>query len=145
MKAFLSILVFQLFGFAVQAQNASLVVEIPQLTSAQGNLLISVFNSPDGFPENPDKASAISMTTVQQGVNKVIFDLAPGIYAVAVVHDVNGNGELDTNSFGLPLEPVGFSNDPTLMGKPTFDQTKFSVVAPTTTKAIKVKKLFTPL
>ena len=38
-------------------------------------------------------------------------DLAPARYAVAVYHDVNGNGRLDTVPPGLPTEPYGFSND----------------------------------
>lgn len=36
--------------------------------------------------------------------------LAPGDYAVVVFHDVNGNGVLDRGAFGVPLEPIGFSN-----------------------------------
>lgn len=139
---FISLLVS---GFSAFAQKAKLTVEVPQIASAQGFLLISVFKGPDGFPENPDKATAISSTTAAKGTNTVVFEVDPGMYAVAVVHDVNANGEVDTNSFGIPTEPIGFSNDPTLLGKPTFDQTKFSVVAPTTTKVIKVKKILVKL
>lgn len=133
-------------GVSALAQKATLVVEIPQLAIAQGFLLVSVFAGPDGFPEDPDKATAISSTSALKGTNTLTFEgLEPGEYAVAAAHDENANGEVDTNSFGLPTEPVGFSNDPSLFGKPTFEQTKFTVVAPMTKKVVKVKKLFTPL
>jgi uncharacterized protein (DUF2141 family) len=31
-------------------------------------------------------------------------DIKPGNYAIAVIHDENRNGELDTNMFGIPKE-----------------------------------------
>ena len=37
--------------------------------------------------------------------------LEPGLYAVSVTHDVDGNGHLNTGAFGKPEEPYGFSND----------------------------------
>lgn len=146
MKSVILFVVSVLLGAPAWAQKATLVVEIPQLAAAQGFLLVSVFRGPDGFPEDPDKAAAISSTSALKGTNTITFEgLQPGEYAVAVAHDENANGEVDTNSFGLPTEPVGFSNDPSLFGKPTFEQTKFTVTAPTTKKIVKVKKLFTPL
>jgi uncharacterized protein (DUF2141 family) len=35
-------------------------------------------------------------------------DIKPGNYAIAVIHDENRNGELDTNMFGIPKEGYGF-------------------------------------
>ncbi len=42
--------------------------------------------------------------------------LAPGSYAVAVLHDLNGTGRNDTNFLGIPTEDWGVSNNvrPTL-------------------------------
>jgi uncharacterized protein (DUF2141 family) len=37
--------------------------------------------------------------------------VVPGQYAIRLFHDVNGNGELDTNPFGIPIEPFAFSNN----------------------------------
>lgn len=50
----------------------------------------------------------------------LITDLPPGRYAVQVFQDSNGNGQLDLSPRGIPLEPVGFSGNPSLFGgKPT--------------------------
>lgn len=50
----------------------------------------------------------------------LITDLPPGRYAVQVFQDGNGNGRLDLSPRGIPLEPVGFSGNPSLFGgKPT--------------------------
>ena len=49
-----------------------------------------------------------------------LVDLPPGRYAVQLFEDSNGNGQLDLSPRGIPLEPVGFSGNPSLFGgKPT--------------------------
>ena len=45
-----------------------------------------------------------------------LSELPPGRYAVQVFQDSNGNGKLDLSPRGIPLEPVGFSGDPSLFG-----------------------------
>ena len=54
-------------------------------------------------------------------------DLKPGRYAVMVTHDENGNGKLDMNVMGMPLEGYGFSNNPAVMRKPTWQEAGFEV------------------
>lgn len=54
-------------------------------------------------------------------------DLKPGRYAVMVTHDENGNGKLDMNVMGMPLEGYGFSNNPAVMRKPTWEEAGFEV------------------
>ena len=44
-----------------------------------------------------------------------------------ITHDENGNGKLDTNVMGMPLEGYGFSNNPQVMRKPTWDEARFTV------------------
>jgi uncharacterized protein (DUF2141 family) len=39
------------------------------------------------------------------------LDIPPGTYALAVIHDEDMNGKLDTNWLGVPTEGYGFSND----------------------------------
>lgn len=38
-------------------------------------------------------------------------DLKPGVYALRIFQDLNGNGKLDTGWMGIPTEPYGFSNN----------------------------------
>ena len=48
-----------------------------------------------------------------------------GVYGIAVRHDVNGNGKMDTNPFGMPTEPFAFSNSAKgNMGEAKFCQKK---------------------
>ena len=63
---------------------------------------------------------------------KVDFDNLPdGEYAIALFHDINGNGKLDmkmNNLIGLPAEKYGFSNNAIpIMGAPDFETCKFEL------------------
>lgn len=51
-----------------------------------------------------------------------------GTYAVSLYHDQNDNDELDTNVFGVPQEPYGFSNDARgTTGRPDFEEAAFTL------------------
>ena len=48
-------------------------------------------------------------------------------YVVSLFQDANQNNKLDTRSFlglKIPNEPFGFTNNPSLMGAPTYDKCK---------------------
>ncbi|MEL6593163.1 MAG: DUF2141 domain-containing protein [Bacteroidota bacterium] len=67
---------------------------------------------------------------IKRKINSVDFslqtELEPREYAISVFVDLNGNGELDSNLFGIPLEPYGFYRDfrPTLSA-PDFEDCSF--------------------
>ncbi|MGA6828806.1 DUF2141 domain-containing protein [Nitrospira sp. NS4] len=53
-------------------------------------------------------------------------DIPPGTYAMAVIHDENMNGKLDTHLPGIPTEGYGFSNDAQgLIGAPSLSAASF--------------------
>ena len=57
-----------------------------------------------------------------------ISGVMPGKYAIAVVHDLNGNGKLDKTVIGMPKEPLAFSVIRTIpRGMPKFDACAFEV------------------
>lgn len=50
-----------------------------------------------------------------------------GDYALALVHDENGNGRMDT-FLGMPREGFGFSRDaPVRFGPPRFEDARFAL------------------
>jgi uncharacterized protein (DUF2141 family) len=58
---------------------------------------------------------------------------------VAVWHDADGDGELDSNFLGLPREPVGASNNATgRFGPPSFDDAAFDYRSATLRQTIRV-------
>ena len=57
-----------------------------------------------------------------------IFVPKPGVYALAIYHDEDGDGSFDRTGIGLPAEGYGFSNNPsTLAGLPSFKSVRLSI------------------
>jgi uncharacterized protein (DUF2141 family) len=53
---------------------------------------------------------------------------SPGVYVLAVYHDLNANRRFDRTGIGLPAEPFGFSNNPRVfLGMPDWDSVRLSV------------------
>ena len=69
-----------------------------------------------------------------------IFLPGPGVYALAIYHDENGNGSFDRSAIGLPAEGYGFSNNPpTLVGLPAFRSVRLAVPRSGMTTRIQMK------
>jgi len=112
------------------APQASLIhVEITGLRNDKGQVLCEIFSSPEGFPKDRSKAVARMKTDISGGHAVCEFPgLAAGTYAVAVFHDENSNGKLDTNFIGVPREGVGASNNAIRRwGPPKFSAAAFQL------------------
>lgn len=87
-------------------------VEIDGLHTDKGQVICSLYSSAEGFPKNYDKAFAHSKSAIVNRHGDCEFSgIQPGTYAVAVFHDEDSNGKLDTNFLGIPREGVGASNN----------------------------------
>ena len=66
---------------------------------------------------------------VVAGERTATFEGLPaGDYAAKAFHDVDGDGEMDANPFGMPTEPYGFSNNAVgNMGPASWDRARFTV------------------
>jgi len=103
-------------------------VQILNIRNSIGTVACALFESPAGFPaEYLSSATNIMVIKVRDTRARCDFvDIEPGTYALAVVHDENMNGKLDTNWLGIPTEGYGFSNDVTaLLGAPSFSAASF--------------------
>ena len=118
---------FAVSGQAPAAAENVIHVEISGLRSDKGQMLCALFSSAEAFPTKADKA--IARLTAKIAERQAVCDftgVAPGTYAVSVVHDENSNGKLDRNFIGMPREGVGASNDAKgHMGPPKFSAASF--------------------
>ena len=97
-----------LFATAAIAQAASVLTINLDCGSDQGRVMIAVYDSEAAY--NGQGAPVRSMAAAP-GQPVRIEGLAPGRYAVKSFHDLNGNGQMDSNPFGMPPEPFAFSNN----------------------------------
>ncbi len=95
-----------------QSSCPGIHVKIPNIKNSTGNIACGIFESQEGFPNKfLGSAKAIIIKKIQKTKAECDFsDIPPGTYAIAVIHDKNMNGKLDTNWFGVPTEGYGFSN-----------------------------------
>jgi uncharacterized protein (DUF2141 family) len=125
---------------AQPAAEATLTVQVAGLRNARGKLSVSLYRDANGFPETPAKALRRQTVDIPRTLTAeaVFRGLAPGVYAVAVLHDENANGKLDKNFIGVPKEGYGASNDPRPARRPpTFAEAKFTLGGPAQTLAVK--------
>jgi uncharacterized protein (DUF2141 family) len=115
--------VFTFFVGQQQITGNELLVEVTNISSAKGKILIALFTRPNGFPQQSQNAFAVKSVPAAKGRISVSFAGIPtGTCAVAVYHDANNDGKLNTNALGIPKEAYGFSNNARPMfSAPTFE------------------------
>jgi uncharacterized protein (DUF2141 family) len=112
-----------------QSSCPGIHVKILSIRNSTGAVACALFESPDGFPtEFLQSATNIVMIKIKDAQARCDFeDIPPGTYALAVVHDENMNGKLDTNLLGVPTEGYGFSNDAkAFLSAPSFRAASFT-------------------
>ncbi|MBP7136607.1 MAG: DUF2141 domain-containing protein [Sphingomonadaceae bacterium] len=132
-----------LTGTVAAAEPSSLDLKISGLRNLKGNVHICLTTNTRAFPNCERDAKAHKMTVPAAMAAAVHFaDLVPGIYAIALIHDENANGKLDT-ALMIPREGFGFSNNPAIVfGPPKFAAARFTVESGETTQSIKMKYMF---
>lgn len=102
----LFILLFSVFSALPNTGNLIISFDKPV---DQGNLLVFVYDKPDGFPKNKKQIYRKEIIKCQQTKQIVLSDLPYKSYAIIVIHDVNNNQKIDRNWIGFPAEPYAIS------------------------------------
>ena len=129
------------FLLAGNAAASDLEVSIVSLRSARGELHLCLTREPAHFPDCSSDPKAVSRT-VPASVSIVRFrSLAPGGYALSILHDENGNNRLDT-TLGIPKEGFGFSRNPVVrFGAPKFRQVRIDLAPGFTSQRVRMQYL----
>lgn len=111
-------------------QRGSIQVRVDRTRNIQGQVCVSLFSTPQGFPAEARTAtSTLCIKAAELKTSSFAFnDLPWGTYAVALFHDENFDKKLNFGIFGIPAEGFGFSNNPGLrIGAPAFQECAFSL------------------
>ncbi|MFM8344488.1 MAG: DUF2141 domain-containing protein [Betaproteobacteria bacterium] len=107
----------------------SLRLEVTSFRNAKGSLNCRLFTDATSFPDG-EGSRTVSAPISGHQASCVFDELPPGTYAVAVVHDENGNGKLDKNFLGIPSEGYGVSNNRTYAASsPKWEESRFTVTS----------------
>jgi len=105
---------------------SNLELTVDNIKKEQGQLLISIYNKASDFPIDGKEFKLIIVETINKAGTTINVDLQNGEYAIALLHDVNSDGECNFNFIGIPTEGYGFSkNVRPILKAPNFEETKF--------------------
>jgi uncharacterized protein (DUF2141 family) len=126
---------------ASQAPTADLEVRLEKMRNERGSVHLCLTRNPAHFPDCGKDPAALKRS-VPAAVATIRFTgIVPGDYALAVLHDENRNGRLDT-LVGIPREGFGFSRSPAvLLGPPRFEQVRFGIAEGFTLQTVRMQYL----
>ena len=124
-------------------QPSSLDVTITGLRNVKGTVMICLTSNSRAFPDCSKDSHSHRLIVAAVKAGNVRFEgLAPGFYAISMIHDENMNGKLDKIMM-IPREGFGFSRNPTIMfGPPRFAAAQFRIAEGSTAQAIRMKYIF---
>lgn len=107
------------------AQEAEITLTF-QTGARTGSVMVALYDSEAAWSGGAPVAQAqVDATT--DSPTAVFRGLPAGSYGAKVFHDVDGDGRMDMNPFGIPTEPYAFSNNAAgRMGPPEWDQARFA-------------------
>lgn len=121
-----------LVGAAAPAPpRADVTVVAKNLRNDHGVVRACLTNQAERFPTCDDPSKSFKVVGEAAGTVTLVFrDVPPGRYAVALLHDENGNGKADRAAMMIPREGFGFSRDAKVrFGPPRFGEAAFDVAA----------------
>ena len=132
-----------LIGLSGAALPGSLEADLSGFRSQRGQVMACLTTQPEHFPDCQDDPRARKLTVPTRSAATLRFnDLPSGTYALALIHDENGNGKLDT-MLGIPREGFGFSRNPVIrFGAPSFRSAEVAVSTAAVDQPVKIKYLF---
>ena len=128
--------------FAATAAAALLLTAAPALAQPNDNTVVltfetgartgmvmgALYDSAAALDGRNGVAVAQTAISASGRVVATFANLPAGDYAVKAFHDVNGDGQMNTNPFGMPTEPYAFSNNAVgNMGPARWDRAHFAV------------------
>jgi uncharacterized protein (DUF2141 family) len=112
------------------AQKFSLTVTASGFPDNVGQAYMGLYRAQDDFPVINKQYIGKVVAISKNSASVTYTNLVKGNYAVAVFHDRNKDGVLNTNLFGVPTEEYGFSNNArNTFSAPSFSAASFSVSA----------------
>lgn len=125
---------------STEPTSPELEITIENIKDQQGTFIIAIFDSKENYLKKAHTKKTVTVSG--ESIQLIKIPLKEGEYAVAIIHDQNGNDKLDTNFLGIPKEAFGFSNKSLgLFGRPSFEETKFTQTHEGTKLTIKLVNL----
>ncbi len=119
--------------------TGDLTVTFQGLKAKTGAIMMSLVAGEDGYADKAPPAGQAMVPATGDAVTTTFKGLAPGRYAIKAFHDINADGKMGVNPFGMPTEPFAFSNNAHgNMGPAKWADASFEVKAGANTQTIDI-------
>lgn len=115
-------------------------VQVEGFKNEDGTVKIALVNSKESYQSNEEIFMGAKEKITGKKVSYTFENVPYGEYALKIFHDENNNDKFDTNFFGVPKEPYGFSNNVRgKFGPPSYDDAKFELKEKEINLSVEVK------
>lgn len=115
-----------LLAGTVCAEADTLNLTLKGVRNATGHLRVSVYREQDSFRKEAQAFRFVSVPATEGDVPISLTRLPAGRYAVMAYHDENANEKLDLRFGMIPVEGYALSNNPKVIGPPSFADSAFT-------------------
>lgn len=123
------LLYMSLFIGLFSNDHPELAINVSNIKSLNGQIVIGVFNTEKNFLKNGAAVKNYTIAVNEATETIVIKDLPKGDYAISLYHDENSDGKCNRNLLGIPKEGYGFSNNiKPKLSAPSFKDCKFLLI-----------------
>ncbi len=128
---YLFLFLFLLTAYA-NAQNSILEISVEGVRNNKGRILCAIYDNEADYKKGKNFIRGGEAKAQKGTVSFAVKDLPNGDYAISILHDENGNEEMDLNLLGIPKEGFGYSNNPVIrFGAPAYKDIKFTKMGQT--------------
>ena len=105
--------------------DSTVTISVTNITTHTGYIMVALYDEAGWGDEPVDAARELVHGDT---ITLTMTAPKPGQYGIRLFHDIDGNGELNANVMGVPIEPFGFSNNaPPRFGPPSFGAAAFDI------------------
>ena len=124
---------------SANAPTVELELTVERVRSEEGVLHLCLTQDKRHFPDCSGDSRAIHRSVPATAGSMTIEGLAPGSYAVSILHDENANGRMDS-FLGVPREGFGFSGKSApRFGPPSFKEARIELNAGSARQVVRMR------
>lgn len=117
-----------LLASATALADNRLTIELTGIQHDRGELSVGLYQDPKTFRKEPQAFQVHKLPATPGTATLTLENLPTARYAIMAYHDEDGNGELNRRFGMFPTEGYALSNNPKVMGPPSFEDSAFEVV-----------------
>lgn len=118
---------------AAEPVAPALTIEFANIAEPSGQILVAIYDSEAAFDRGGKPVRNIAVPVDAASESVTVDGLGAGRYGFKLFHDVDGDGKMGTNPYGMPIEPFAFSNNAVAnMGPAKWAAAAFDVAGATT-------------